>query len=95
MGRLYAVYMLASSKKGVIYTGITSNLIKRTWEHKNEIVEGFTQKYKVKKLVYFEVHDDPEEAIKREKKLKRWRREWKIKLIEENNPKWKDLYDEL
>ena len=88
----YYVYMLASSKHGTIYIGVTSNLLRRVWEHKEGVIEGFTSKYKVHKLVWYEVHQEVREAILREKRLKRWNREWKIRLIEENNPDWSDLY---
>ncbi|MCK4895043.1 MAG: GIY-YIG nuclease family protein [Calditrichia bacterium] len=90
----FYVYILSSFKK-VLYVGITSNLRRRIWEHREGVVSGFTKKYHIKMLVYYEVHDDPETAIKREKQLKRWRREKKIKLIESMNPEWKDLYEEL
>ncbi len=90
----FYVYILSSFKK-VLYVGITSNLRRRIWEHREGVVSGFTKKYHINMLVYYEVHDDPETAIKREKQLKRWRREKKIKLIESMNPEWKDLYEEL
>jgi len=89
------VYILASKKNGTLYTGVTSDLRKRAWEHKNHLVDGFTKKYIVERLVYFEVHDNPTTAIMREKSLKRWRRDWKLKLIEKDNPGWDDLYDKL
>ena len=76
-----------------MYIGITSNLIKRVWEHKEKIADGFTKKYDVDKLVYVEHYQDPENAIKREKRLKKYKRQWKINLIEKDNPQWKDLYD--
>jgi putative endonuclease len=76
-----------------LYTGVTSNLVQRIWQHKQGLVEGFSKKYSVKKLVYFEVHGSAESAISREKQIKKWRRAWKLKLIEESNPEWKDLYD--
>lgn len=91
----FYVYILASKKNGVLYIGVTSNLPKRVWEHKESVVKGFTEKYFVKKLVYFEVFDDAENAIKREKAMKKWNREWKIKRIEESNPEWKDLFEEI
>jgi len=91
----YYVYMLASKKNGVIYTGVTSDLIKRVYEHKTEAVKGFTQKYYVKRLVYYEIGEDPLNAIHREKCIKRWKREWKVDLIEKENPDWKDLYDSI
>jgi len=88
----YYVYILASKPKGVLYLGITSNLVKRVTEHKEKVVDGFTKKYHVNKLVYFEETSDPTSAISREKQLKKWRRQWKMDLIEEHNPKWNDLY---
>ncbi|MGB3403150.1 MAG: GIY-YIG nuclease family protein [Microcoleaceae cyanobacterium] len=89
------VYILASKPNGTLYIGVTSNLIKRVWQHKNNLVEGFTHKYSVHQLVYFELYDDMAEAITREKRLKKWNRSWKVRLIEEQNPKWKDLYEGL
>ena len=86
------VYVLASKKHGTLYTGVTSDLIKRIWEHKNNVVEGFTQKYNVHILVWFEMHETMESAIQREKVIKNWKREWKINTIEEMNPQWRDLY---
>ena len=91
----YYVYILASKKNGTLYIGITSDLIKRVWQHKNDFIAGFTKKYKVHRLVYYEQYIDPALAIKREKLLKSWNREWKICLIEKKNPNWIDLYDEL
>jgi len=91
----YYVYMLASGRNGTLYTGITSDLLKRAWEHKNKVVEGFTKEYDVNRLVYYECHDDPESAILREKQIKKWNRQWKINLIEKENSGWKDLYDDL
>ena len=87
----YWVYILASQRNGTLYVGITNNLVKRVWEHKNKKVEGFTNKYEVHHLVYYELHENPESAIKREKQLKKWNRLWKIRLIEEKNPEWKNL----
>ena len=91
----FYVYILASEKNGTLYVGITSNLIKRIYEHKNNIVKGFTEKYKVHKLVYYEECSDIYEAIQREKQVKRWYRKWKIELIENFNPEWEDLYYKL
>ena len=91
----YYVYILSSKRNGTLYTGITSNLVKRVYEHKNGLVEGFTKKYGVDKLVYFERHEDAESAIKREKRLKEWKRKWKLDLIEKENPLWTDLYDSI
>ena len=90
-----AVYILTSKYNGTLYIGVTSDLIKRIWEHKNDFVEGFSKKYKVHQLVYFEMHDDMISAISREKQLKKWNRAWKIRLIEELNPMWRDLYEEI
>lgn len=95
MDKEFYVYMMASKKNGTLYTGITSNLIKRVWQHKNNLVEGFTQKYNVHMLVYFEHFLDAETAIKREKQLKFWKRQWKLALIEKENPLWHDLYETI
>ncbi len=89
------VYILASERNGTLYVGVTSDLLKRVWEHKNDIVEGFTKRYKVHTLVWYQVHPNMESAIKCEKDIKEWKRKWKLELIEENNPTWKDLYSEL
>lgn len=89
------IYILASKRRGTIYIGVTSDLAKRIWQHKNNTVEGFTDKYDVKLLVYYEAFDEITNAIEREKQLKRWHRQWKINLIEENNPDWDDLYKTL
>jgi len=91
----YYVYILASNKNGTLYTGVTSDLIKRIYEHKEELADGFTKKYHVHRLVYFERHIDIREAILREKRIKKWHREWKINLIEHDNPHWIDLYPEI
>ena len=88
----YFVYMLASSKHGTLYIGVTRDLLRRVWEHKEGVIEGFTQKYRVHKLVWFEEHQEINEAILREKRLKEWRRDWKINLIEASKPEWVDLY---
>ncbi|MHB1233605.1 MAG: GIY-YIG nuclease family protein [Burkholderiales bacterium] len=90
-----AVYILASQRNGTLYIGVTSDLIKRIWEHKNDLVEGFTQKYKVHQLVYFEQHQDMLTAITREKQLKKWNRDWKLALIEKSNPDWRDLWSDI
>jgi putative endonuclease len=89
------VYILASGWDGTLYVGVTSDLIKRVWEHKNDLIEGFTKQYRVHNLVWFEQHETMESAILREKAIKEWNRAWKIELIEESNPKWQDLYPEL
>ena len=91
----YYIYMLASKKNGTLYVGVTSDLIKRIYEHKNDHVEGFTQKYTIHNLVYFEATESIESAIIREKQLKKWNRAWKINLIEKSNPAWNDLYPDL
>lgn len=93
--KTYYVYILASKKNGTLYIGVTSDLIKRVFEHKSDVTEGFTKKYTVHILVYYEVMTDPKDAIRREKQLKVWKRDWKIQLIEKNNPDWKDLYESL
>ena len=90
-----AVYILASQPNGTLYTGVTSDLIKRVWEHKNHLVKGFSQKYNVDLLVYFELHADMYVAITREKQIKKWKRAWKLRLIEDKNPHWRDLYKDL
>jgi putative endonuclease len=91
----YYVYILANHRNGTLYTGFTNNLIGRTFTHKSDIVDGFTKKYQVHRLVYYEVFEDRDAAIKREKQLKRWHRKWKLELIEKINPGWKDLYDQI
>ena len=95
MEKSFFVYILASQRNGTLYVGVTSNIVKRIWEHKNKLFPGFTKKYGVDKLVYFERYFDPENAIKREKRLKFWKRKWKLELIEKFNPSWKDLYDSI
>ena len=91
----YFVYVLASSRNGTLYIGVTSNLLKRVWEHKNNFIDGFTKKYNVHMLVYFEETSEIESAIQREKQLKTWKRNWKLELIEKGNPEWRDLYPSL
>jgi len=91
----YYVYILASKKNGTLYIGVTSDLIKRIYEHKQKLIAGFTKEHDVHTLVYYEQHNEIEEAISREKQMKKWNRRWKIRLIEEKNPEWKDLYDEI
>ena len=95
MGKDFWVYILASKRNGTLYIGVTSDLAKRIWEHRNGVVEGFSHRYEVDKLVYCEPFDDAESAITREKQMKKWRRAWKIELIENSNPEWRDLYDEI
>ena len=86
------VYILASERNGTLYIGVTSDLVKRIWEHKSDFVEGFTKQHQVHTLVWYEVHENMESAITREKQLKEWKRQWKIELIEKSNPYWNDLY---
>jgi putative endonuclease len=88
----FFVYILCSKQNGTLYTGVTSDLIKRVYEHKNDLVDGFTKRYKVHNLVWYEAHETAEFAIKREKNIKKWERSWKLKLIEKWNPEWNDLY---
>lgn len=94
-GRLYAVYILASHKHGAIYVGVTGNLARRVWEHREGVVDGFTRRYAVKELVHYEFFEDVHEAIRREKRLKKWNRAWKIALIEKDNPDWRDRYESV
>jgi len=88
----YYVYLLANNKYGTLYLGVTNDVVRRVHEHKGKAVAGFTKRYSIDKLVWFEIYDDAATAITREKELKKWRREWKIRLIEESNPQWTDLY---
>jgi putative endonuclease len=90
-----AVYILASRPNGTLYIGVTSDLVKRIWEHKNDVVEGFTRQYQVHTLVFYELHADMLTAITREKQLKKWNRDWKINLIEKDNPNWSDLWPSI
>jgi putative endonuclease len=89
------VYILASKRNGTLYIGMTSDLIKRIWEHKNNLIEGFAKRYSVHNLVWYEAHENMESAILREKKLKEWSRTWKLELIESSNPNWNDLYNTI
>lgn len=89
------VYLLASRRNGTLYVGVTSDLLKRVWEHKNHVVEGFTKRYGVERLVWYEPHETMESAIRREKAIKEWKRAWKLELIEKANPEWTDLYEGL
>jgi putative endonuclease len=89
------IYILASQRNGTLYIGVTSDLCKRVWEHSSDLVEGFTSKYGVHRLVYYEMHGDMASAITREKQLKKWRRNWKLRLIEERNPEWRDLMEDI
>ena len=93
--KFYYVYILASKRKGTLYIGVTNDLVKRIYEHKNGFVQGFTEKYGVHKLVHYEQCENIESAIQRENRLKSWHREWKIRLIEETNPEWNDLYESI
>lgn len=95
MNKQYFVYILTKERNSTFYVGVTSDLAKRIWEHKNEVADGFTKKYHVKRLVYFETYTDPENAIRREKRLKKWPRAWKMKIIEGQNPDWRDLYETI
>jgi putative endonuclease len=90
-----AVYILASGPNGTLYIGVTSNLVQRIWQHRSHAVEGFTQQYGVHQLVYYEIHGDMENAILREKRLKQWNRQWKLRLVNEFNPRWRDLWEEI
>ena len=91
----YYVYMMTNSNNKVLYIGVTNNLKRRVYQHKNGEIDGFTKKYNVHKLVYFEHFTNIEHAIKREKQLKKWKRQWKNELVESKNPKWADLYNEI
>jgi len=95
MDKQPAVYILANKRNGTLYVGVTSDLLKRIWEHKNNIVEGFAKHYNVHQLVWFELYENMESAINREKRLKNWKRGWKLELIESKNPDWLDLYDTI
>ena len=90
-----AVYILANKRNGTLYVGVTADLIKRIWEHKNNVVKGFTERYGVHQLVWYELHETMESAIRREKALKNWKRVWKLDLIERSNPHWQDLYETI
>ena len=89
------VYLLASQRNGTLYVGVTSDLVKRVWEHKQDLLGGFTKRYQVHRLVHYEVFEDIRDAIVRERRIKKWKRGWKVQLIEEKNPGWNDLYDGL
>ena len=91
----YYVYIMASKRNGTLYIGVTNDLIRRVYEHKNNLIEGFTNKYRVHKLVYWEQSENIESALQREKQLKIWKRQWKLALIEEHNANWQDLYEQL
>jgi putative endonuclease len=91
----YYVYILASQRNGTLYLGVTNDLKRRVWEHKHDLVKGFSSEYGVHNLVWYEIHNDIEQAILREKRLKKWNRKWKLELIEKDNPNWNDLYTTL
>lgn len=95
MDKHFFVYILASKRNGTLYVGVTSDLPGRLWQHKNKVVVGFTEKYQIDMLVYYEGHESAESAIRREKQLKKWNRAWKLQLIEESNPDWRDLYEDI
>jgi putative endonuclease len=90
-----AVYILANKRNGTLYVGVTSDLVRRIWEHKKSLIEGFTKRYGIKQLVWYELHQTMQSAIVKEKRLKEWKRAWKLELIEETNPDWCDLYDTI
>jgi putative endonuclease len=92
---MFYVYLLASRKQGTLYLGVTKDLVRRTYQHKEKLLAGFTSQYDIRRLVWFEIYDNPTTAIEREKQIKKWRRAWKIDLIEKENPEWKDLYPEI
>ena len=89
------VYIMANKPNGTLYVGVTSNLVQRVWHHKNGTAEGFTNRYGIHRLAWYEIHESMEHAINREKIIKKWKRAWKLDLIERNNPKWADLYGEI
>jgi putative endonuclease len=95
MEKEFHVYILASGRNGTLYIGVTSSLVQRIWQHRNGVVEGFTQRYRVHRLVWFEPQPDARAAVTRERRLKEWKRAWKIQLIEATNPAWRDLYDDI
>ena len=95
MDKVFYVYILASSRNGTLYIGVTSQLAQRVWQHKEGLVDGFTKQYGLKTLVWYEQHDTAESAITREKQIKKWERKWKVGLIETENPYWNDLYDDV
>ena len=90
--KTYFVYLLASRRNGTLYVGVTNDLVRRLWEHKQKVVPGFTKTHDIDRLVWFEVHNSIEAAITREKQIKRWKRDWKIDLFQDSNPRWDDLY---
>jgi putative endonuclease len=92
---MFYVYLLASRKQGTLYLGVTKDLVRRTHQHREKLLPGFSSRYDIRRLVWFETYDDPVTAIEREKEIKKWRRAWKIGLIEKDNPDWRDLYSEI
>ena len=90
-----AVYILATGKRGTLYIGVTSDLVGRVWQHREHVIDGFTKRYNVSMLVWYELHGTMESAILREKQLKKWNREWKLQLVSESNPEWRDLWDDI
>jgi putative endonuclease len=95
MEKAFCVYILASARNGTLYIGVTSNLIQRIWQHKEGIIGGFSKEHDVKQLVWYEQHESAESAIQREKQIKKWKREWKVRLVETDNPYWNDRYSEI
>jgi putative endonuclease len=95
MEKRFYVYIMTNEKYGTVYIGVTSDLLKRNWEHKSHVVRGFTDRYNLDKLVYYEIHETAESAIHREKRLKEWQRQWKLELIEKFNPGWEDLFESI
>ena len=91
----YYVYILASRRDGAIYVGVTNDIVRRIYEHRTKVIQGFTSKYNITRLVWFEIYEDPISAISREKELKKWKRAWKVQLIEAQNPRWDDLYESI
>ena len=91
----FAVYIMTNRPQGVLYTGMTDDLIKRAWEHRTHIRPGFTDKYNCEQLVWYEIHESRESAFARERRIKKWKREWKVKLVEEMNPGWQDLFEQI
>lgn len=94
-GKTFYVYIMAKARNSTFYVGVTSDLPKRVWEHKSEVTQGFTKKHDIKTLVYYEAFDSAETAIEREKRLKKWNRAWKMRIIEQMNPEWNDLYESI
>ena len=92
---MYYVYLMANRKHGTLYVGVTNDLVRRGYQHRANAVQGFTSRYDVHPLVWFEIYDDPLTAITREKEIKKWRRDWKVNLIEQTNPEWADLYESI